>query len=382
MDCKLSVFSRLLLPLLTLGLGGSACNTDDDGGSPFGTGANDEIGEEGSSGGEQGDQGEDSDQGDQGEDSSEDDQGSEGTLFDIGSGEEDTTGGGCRSIPHTPCDANTDDPFAAMGLGCPGEFPVTTTIDAHPDGLGVLQGFGSNDTFDPTEGSAFVVLSTGHVAELGDEPASPGQQIFNCNKWFTPGDGMNTATFPDPIEAQDVGGDCLANPQLVGMGDCSNTIEDQFSMSGFKYDYQELRVSLTVPEDAVALGFDVAYLTTEWPVFAGQPYNDMFIAWLEAPNWTGNVSFDQNGNALSLNSAFLALQDSDGTLPEFAGTCLRYGAGTPWLSSTVDVNPGDAIELVFAVFDLDDVNLDSMVFLDNFHWECEGGGGPSTVPIP
>lgn len=41
--------------------------------------------------------------------------------------------------------------------------------------------------------------------------------------------------------------------------------------------------------------------------------------------------------------------------------------------------PGDAIELVFAIFDL---NLDSFVFLDNFRWLCEGSGGPSTVPEP
>lgn len=308
---------------------------------------------------------------------------SEGTMFDLGDPTlEGGDGDGDCTLPHTPCDAGSSDPFALMGLGCPGETSITGTIDAHPDGMGIRSSFGATSSFDAREGAAYFVLSTGHVAELDDEPTSPGDQIYHCNKWFEPGDGMNTTTFPPPIVAQDVGGDCLVDPGLVGSGDCSSTIEQQFQQAGFKYDYQEIRVSVTVPADAHALAFDVAYFTTEWPVFAGQSYNDMFIAWLEGSNWTGNISFDDGGHALSLNAAFFDYEDAAGNLPEFAGTCMRYGAGTPWLTSTAEVVPGDAIELVFAIFDLNDVNLDSFVFLDNFRWLCEGGGGPSTVPVP
>ncbi|MFY0532250.1 hypothetical protein [Nannocystis pusilla] len=53
----------------------------------------------------------------------------------------------------------------------------------------------------------------------------------------------------------------------------------------------------------------------------------MFVGWLESTNWTGNISFDQQGKALSLNAAFLELYDDGGDLPEFAGTCMRYSAG-------------------------------------------------------
>ncbi|PRQ10200.1 choice-of-anchor L domain-containing protein [Enhygromyxa salina] len=306
------------------------------------------------------------------------------TLFDVGSGEGDGDGDGdgeC-TLPHTPCDADTSDPFNAIGLGCVGELQISPSIDAHQDGMGIRSSFGATDTYDPREGSSYFVLSTGHVAELDDEPTDPGNQIFHCNKWFSPGDGMDTTQFPAPIKKTNVNGDCLVDPGLIGTGDCSNTIQAQFQQSGFKYDYQEIRLTTTVPDDAHALAFDVAYFTTEWPVFAGQNYNDMFIAWLEAPNWTGNISFDDSGHALSLNAAFFDYEDQDGQLPEFAGTCMRYGAGTPWLTTTAEVVPGDQIELVFAIFDLDDVNLDSFVFLDNFRWLCEGSGGPSTVPIP
>jgi len=306
-----------------------------------------------------------------------------GIIYDLGGGSEGVadSGGSCEAASHTPCDAGTADPLAAMGLGCAGETAITSMVGAHPDGIAILEGFGDNGTYAPTEGDSYVVLSTGHVSQLGDEPTGPGDQIFHCNQWFEPNDGMDTSSFPAPIVAQDVGGDCVADSSLVGSGDCSNTIASQFAQSGSKFDYQEIRVSMTVPANAYALSFDFAYLTTEWPVFSGEPYNDMFIAWLEAPDWTGNISFDDNGNALSLNAAFFDFQDTNGTLPEFGGTCLRYGAGTPWLTSTAPVTPGDEIQLVFAIFDLDDVNLDSLVFLDNFQWQCEGGGGPITEPV-
>jgi hypothetical protein len=87
------------------------------------------------------------------------------------------------------------------------------------------------------------------------------------------------------------------------------------------------------------------------------------------------------GNPLSLNAAFLELYDDGGALPEFAGTCMRYSAGTRWLTTTADVVPGETIELVFAIFDLDDVNWDSFVFLDNVRWNCSDTPGPSTEPI-
>ncbi len=304
-----------------------------------------------------------------------------GAIFDVGTAETGPPGGGeCMAAMHTPCDAGSDDPFAAMGLGCPGETPIAGMVTAHPDGIEVLSSWGEGGTFDPREGEAYLVLSTGDLAERQSVPANPGDAAFHCNSWFTPGDGMDTTSFPPPITTQPVAGDCVANPALVGTGDCSGSVGPQFDASGFKNDYQEVRFTVTVPEDAESLSFDVAFLTKEYPIFFGQPYNDMFVAWLESSTWTGNISFDDGGNALSLNAALLDLFDDDGMLPEFAGTCMRYSAGTSWLTTTVDVPPGEEIELVFAIFDLDDANWDSFVFLDNFQWGCGEESGPSTVP--
>jgi hypothetical protein len=107
----------------------------------------------------------------------------------------------------------------------------------------------------------------------------------------------------------------------------------------------------------------------------------MFVAWLESGSWTGNVSFDELGNPISLNAAFLDFRDDEGTLPEFASTCMRKHAGTKWLSTTTQVTPGEEILLVFAIFDLADPILDSYVLIDNWRWGCEAPPEPETKPV-
>jgi hypothetical protein len=54
-------------------------------------------------------------------------------------------------------------------------------------------------------------------------------------------------------------------------------------------------------------------------------------------------------------------------------------AGTKWLSTTAGVVPGEDITLIWAIFDLSDEVLDSVVILDAFSWNCEGGP-PQTIP--
>jgi len=304
----------------------------------------------------------------------------DGPLLDVGMPD---FGGAaeCAAELHTPCDEVGGDPLRAIGLNCPGELQVSGGFNGHPDGLRVIAQWGQADTFTPREGKSFLVISTGDLAEMHDVPASKGDVAKHCNSWFVPGDGMDTTKFPPPITKKPVAGDCLLDPSLVGTGDCSRTIQQQFDQSGFKYDYQELRFTAVVPEGAESLSFDLAFFTKEYPTWKNQPYNDMFIGWLQSTHWTGNISFDKNGKALSLNAAFLELFDDNGDLPEFAGTCMRYSAGTKWLTTTADVVPGETIELVLAIFDLDDVNWDSFVLLDNFRWNCGDATGPVTEPV-
>lgn len=299
-------------------------------------------------------------------------------LLDLGM--PDFGGGMCTAADHTPCDEPGGDPLRAIGLNCPGELQVDGGFDGDPIGLRVIPQWGQAATFTPREGNSFLVISTGDLGEMNSVPADAGDVAYHCNSWFPGGDGMDTTKFPPPITKDPADGDCLIDPAAVGTGDCSHSIQGQFDQSGFKYDYQEIRITTTVPADAVSLSFDVAFLTKEYPIWKDRPYNDMFIGWLEAGNWTGNIAFDGGGDPLSLNAAFLELFDDNGDLPEFAGTCMRYSAGTRWLTTTAAVVPGESITLVLAIFDLDDVNWDSFVLLDNFRWGCGDVGGPVTEP--
>ncbi len=313
--------------------------------------------------------------------------GSDGIKFDIGGGEgppaeTDSCGTECEcTIPeHQPCDNATGDPFLAMGLGCPGELAVQTTVTGPPGAIGVRTAFGSTATFNPREGASYAVIGSGFVTDL--DMTTPGgdsnQQPTHCNddlggQWDVGGN------LPAPLRVNNVGGDCTSDPGLLGTGDCSNTIADQFNQGNSANDYVELRIDVDVPIDVVSLSYDFAFFSTEYPYYFNSEYNDMYVGWLESEAWTGNISFDAVGNPISLNAGFLDYRDDGGNLPEFAGTCMRQHAGTGWLSTNAGVVPGERITVAFAIFDLSDSILDSYVFLDNFQWGCEPGA-PVTTP--
>ncbi len=297
-----------------------------------------------------------------------------------GSGSSETTDdAACSLPPHEPCDEGTSDPHRAMGLGCPGEWPVVATSQGDASSLGVRTGLGGTDQWAPTEGSAFAVISTGRVAELDEEtPAGDSSQaptFCSDDMARSPDPG---GALPDPIDVMGTGGDCVEDPMLIGTGDCSNTISDQFSQGGSAFDYVELRSVIEVPEDARSISYDFAFFSVEYPFYFGDVFNDMFIVWLESELWTGNTAFDENGTPISLNASFLDFRDDDGSLPEFEGTCMRQHAGTRWLRSTAPVSPSEEITLVFATFDVSDPILDTVVFLDNVSWGCDGVERPST----
>jgi len=277
----------------------------------------------------------------------------------------------CETPEHMPCDNGTNDPFRAIGLNCPGEPQVTASTMGAPAAIGIRSNFGQTNTFNPREGAIYAVIGSGLVADLnqptpfGDNNAGP----THCNDALGISLGKN---LPAPLNPSGVGGDCIQNPGLVGSGDCSNTIQGQFNQGGSANDYTELRFVAQVPADVTSFSYEFAFFSTEWPFYFGSSFNDMYVGWLQSEQWTGNVSFDGQGNPISLNAGFLDFKDQGGDLPELAGT--------NWLKTTAGVTPGETITVVFAVFDLSDQILDSYVFLDNWQWGCEPGGKPQTIP--
>ena len=301
----------------------------------------------------------------------------------------------CEEIVHIPCDDGTSDFAAALGLNCPGEPMFTVTTVGNPLGMKVGTGFGSTGEWDPTEGSSIAIIGSGYVDELfmetpgGDNDGCPAlcnddfdqvvplcsDPIKNNLNMFDPG-----ATLPAPIRTNNVAGDCTTDAGLLGTGDCSNTIQGQFSQGMVAHDYTEIRITGQVPDYSSSLSYDFAFFSTEYPFYFGSQFNDMYVGWLESEQWTGNISFDEMGNPISLNAGFLDFRDDAGSLPEFAGTCMRQHAGTKWLTTTTPVTPGETITLVLAIFDLSDSILDSYALIDNITFNCEEQDGPSTVP--
>ncbi len=312
---------------------------------------------------------------------------SEGTTA---CGEEENCGT-CSVPEHVPCDASAaNDVVKAMGLNCGnGEPIVNATISGSPSASGTMAAFGTANAFPPREGTRYAVIGSGIVADLNSGGGCNGDLGA-----YDPG-----TTLPAPIVPMNVGAQtCADNPALVGTGDCSNTIQAQFedsfaSLTPGAFDYTEIRFTTTVPEGVTSFSYDFAFFSFEYPVYYGSQYNDMYIGWLESEAWTGNISFDDSGNPISLNAGFMDFLDADAsghpvcptgsgcTAPELTGTCMDGHGGTRWLSTQASVNPGENITVVFAIMDLGDSVLDSYAFIDNFQWGCEGGMPPTTVPI-
>ena len=285
----------------------------------------------------------------------------------------------CDIPPHTPCDAAANTPLIrAMGLNCDGEQQVSVSTYGSGAAMGTRNHFGNTGAFPPQEGSLYVAMGSGSVAELDG--------VGGCNSdlgAFDPGN------LPAPLKSNKVNGDCIANPGLVGMGDCSNTIADQ--LAGTANDYTEIRFTTTVPLTVNSFSYDLAFFSYEYPDYYQSVFNDMYIGWLESEVWTGNISFDQQGHPISLNAGFLDYRDANApndpqcqgncSAPEIHGTCMQGHAGTKWLTTNAGIVPGETFTLVLAIFDMSDSALDSYAFIDNFQWGCDGEQPPSTVPI-
>jgi hypothetical protein len=317
------------------------------------------------------------------------DPGGSGPKFDIGGETGDAVDEGgtaceteectCTIPDHVPCDGGND-LFQAIGLNCPGEPQVTATTMGPAGALGVRTAFGGTNTFDPREGTHYAVIGSGFVSDLDSETPffdSNGFPTY-CNDDL--GGNDPGANLPAPLRTNDVGGDCTNNVALLGTGDCSNTINGQFSQGGEANDYVEMRFELDVPPDVISFSYDFAFFSVEYPDYYGSQFNDMYVGWLESELWTGNISFDAAGNPISLNAGFLDFRDDGANLAEFDNTCMKQHAGTNWLTTTAGVAPSEHITVVFAIFDLSDSILDSYAFIDNFQWGCDPTGMPSTEP--
>ena len=178
--------------------------------------------------------------------------------------------------------------------------------------------------------------------------------------------------------------------------------------TGPPHDPTGLEVAVRAPTNAHGFSFNFNFFTYEWPGFICSQFNDFFVALLSpvpAGQLDGNISFDSQGNPVSVNNAFLEVCGcaSSGGPPCIAGKksfdCALGNAGlagtgfqeqsqdhasTGWLFTKAPVEPGQVITMRWAVYDSGDGILDTTTLVDNWQWIAEPGTqvGTGVVETP
>jgi hypothetical protein len=161
------------------------------------------------------------------------------------------------------------------------------------------------------------------------------------------------------------------------------------------YNPAALELKIRVPTNAKSLKFKFDFYTYEFPVFVCSDFNDFFVALQDPPSpnaQSGNISFDTQGNPVSVNNGFLEVcspQDAGGKLfpcklgtSELEGTGFSESAATGWLETQSPVQPGSIVTLRFAIWDMGDPVLDSTVLIDDFEFSAEPAKNSVTKPVP
>lgn len=234
----------------------------------------------------------------------------------------------------------------------------------NPLSAGLLTAFGQN--VNTQEGKRLLALSSGTARQ----PTDPGYQSVG---------GYNASTTsPQPP------GFPIDTPACPGV-----------TTGGNANDPGAIELKIRVPTNAKSFKFLFNFYTYEFPSFICSSFNDFFVALQNPapPNAKqGNISFDSQGNPVSVNNGFLEVckpQTAGGkTFPcslgesELQGTGFEGHAATGWLETTSPVTPGSEITLRFMAYDVGDHILDSTVLLDKFQFSAEEATGSTTKPVP
>ncbi len=247
------------------------------------------------------------------------------------------------------------------------------TLGMHYASHGILPDFGP--FVHPQQGSRLLALSSAAARRPGD------------------------TGYRDPVQG-DMGTSCATPP---GWPKDFPSCPDPVSTTPIANDSASLALRVRVPTNAHGLSFKLTFYTTEFPGWVCKQFDDYFVALLgsTASNpgaQDGNIAFDPQGNALSVNTAFLEVCE-----PQVAGgkafTCLQgnqalegtgfeasseepHGhAATGWLETKAAVTPGEDAELRFVIWDAGDHLRGSTVLLDDFKWIADPGTKPETIRV-
>jgi len=332
----------------------------------------------------------------------------------------DTTGDGGSSSTGAPvsCDApmghqvcdEGNDPFQAIGLGCPGSAddstPLVGSTFASVDETAwrIARELG-NAFWTPREGSNLLVLSTGTLP-LPD--ASGRIELAPAQTHAADGDNGNPddASLPAPISAAPGSNGGAGGTPFMGcdgVGDCSETLPGLLG-AGPVNDLLSMSFDVAVPGRTRGFRVDVAWLSAEFPARVDAAQNDAFVLWVSSEAYVGNIATDA-GRPMTATGLRPRLVEAElhGDAPALIGTGMAGSTGGPctfpwadyaqcprgaasgWLTLDGPANPGEILTVTAALFDHGDTELDTIVLLDDWRWHCAGctpgeSCGVSTAP--
>lgn len=301
----------------------------------------------------------------------------------------DSDGNECDAPTGEPgCDALAD-PLRAPEIACHPGIQAATFQTADGDAWRRAHELG-NAYWVAEASDAVLVMSTGRLPQpgpAGQVAVDPGAAQLASVANDNPDDGL----FPDPIViAPGSSGGAGGTPffDCDGVGDCSDTLPGALAGASV-HDLLWLRFEVDVPPDVHGYALRLALLTAEYPERLEPPFGDMFVWWASGDSFTGNLatwggqpaSASGLANRLSQHSGehpMLLRTGFDGGTGEACTVGGRdlsdcpLGAGSGWLELRGPAEPGEHLTIAAALFDTGDAQLDTVVVLDDWHWECAG----------
>jgi hypothetical protein len=223
---------------------------------------------------------------------------------------------GSTDEPLLPCDTGLDPNNAlhygyAIGL-CNGELlgaSLPNGVVASRTILGSYGSFGQQLNV-PAEGSSMVLLSSGRADSTNKDVGFQHDQD---------GNRFNCIDIPHPAQNGDP-------------GDCG------FPDPGTVCDPVEVSLTIRVPSNAQSFTYQFQFMSAEYPTWRCTQYDDTFLALLSSQAFTGNISFDLDGDVVSVNNGFfdVCIDDNPNIKTSTAGrpTSAIRRRGSIWSSRT------------------------------------------------
>ncbi len=136
------------------------------------------------------------------------------------------------------------------------------------------------------------------------------------------------------------------------------------------FDAIVLEIDFTSDNTIPGFSFVFCFGTEEWKEYLNSKFNDVFTCVFDGQN----VTYDNQGNLICLNSVFFDVDNLDNHLN------LEYDGFTAVLQTSQKISPGNHT-IKFAIGDASDAILDAGVFLSDFRFDTTNNGTHPVINI-